>query len=482
MALGLGELAADRSYATTTASGFAPSGARGLGPGGRLLHPDTRPFPHVPAGTDMLPHIQHIVVLMMENHSFDDHWGMLGRGDGFTLGLDGRPLNYNPNPAGGYVRSFHNPNTVGYADTHISQSWDASHISWDRGSNRGFVEACGPASMGYWTGQDLPFYYSLAKQFPIGDRYFCSVMAQTYPNRRFLIAATALGDVATNLATGVSSKDAPNGTIFDRLDHYGISWKDYYPDLPTCALFLPNYLDNQTDGKVVHFEQFLADAKSGNLPSFSIIDPYENYSEEHNDISIGEAYAATMINALLDSPAWDRSALILNYDEHGGWYDHVPPVPAVRPDNVPPEITVPPDQPGSYDYTGFRVPCVVVSPWAKRNHVSHVVYDHTSVLKLVETKWNLPAMTYRDANANNMLDFFDFGAKRPPFAEPPRLARPLNPFTGALPADSDTASDFHPIATAVPGSGPASGGQVETIPRGTRARIAAHSKRALATT
>jgi phospholipase C len=479
-AAGIGSLADGGAYAATTPSGFAPSGAKGLGPGGRLLKPDTRPFPHLPAGTDTMPKIEHIVVLMMENHSFDDHWGMLGRGDGFTLGRNGKPVNYCPNPAGGYVASFHNPNTVGYADTHISQSWDASHISWDHGTNRGFVDACGPASMGYWTGDDLPFYYSMAKHFPIGDRYFCSVMAQTYPNRRFLIAGTALGDVATKLATGVSHTDAPNGTIFDRLDHHGISWKDYYPELPTAALFLPNYLNNLTDGKIAHVEQFLLDAKAGNLPSFSLVDPYLNYSEEYNDISIGEAYAATMINAVLHSPNWEKTALIFTYDEHGGWYDHVPPVPAVRPDNVPPEITVPPDQPGSYDYTGFRVPCAVVSAWSKRDHVSHVVYDHTSVLKLVETKWNLPAMTYRDANAHNMLDFFDFSGKHGQFAEPPELAKPLNPFNGPLPAGSNDPSDFHPIAVAAPGSGPAAGAQIAKPPKHADALIAHHTKKALA--
>jgi len=472
-------LSGARAYAATDPKGRAPSGAKGLGPGGTLLKPDSRPFPHVPAGTDMLPKLQHIVVLMMENHSFDDHLGMLGRGDGLTLGRGGVPVNYNPNPAGGYVRSFHNPNTVGYADTHISQSWNASHISRDNGTNMGFVEACGAASMGYWERQDLPFYYSLASHFPIGDRYFSSVMAQTYPNRRFLIAATALGNIATN-ASGISHTDAPNGTIFDRLDHHGISWKDYYPDAPTCGLFLPNFLDNQTDGKVVHFEQFLADAKSGSLPSFSIIDPYVNFSEEDGDISIGEAYAATMINALLESPNWEHSALILNYDEHGGWYDHVPPRPAVRPDNVPPEITVPPDQPGSYDYTGFRVPCVVVSPWGKKDFVSHVVYDHTSVLKLVETKWNLPAMTYRDANAENMLDFFDFSGRRGPLAEPPTLAAPLNPFIGSPPPGSSDKTLFHPIATAVPGPGPAPGAQLSEPPKNAAALIRRHSGQALA--
>ncbi|MGH9008151.1 MAG: alkaline phosphatase family protein [Acidimicrobiales bacterium] len=433
------------------------------------------------AGTDMLPKLKHIVVVMMENHSFDDHLGMLGRGDGLTPGPHGRPLNYNPNPAGGFVRSFHNPNTFGYADTHIGQDWNVSHVSWDHGTNLGFVKGCGPASMGYWTGEDLPFYYSLAKQFPVGDRYFSSVMAQTYPNRRFLIAGTALGNVATN-ASGISAADAPHGTIFDRLDQHGISWKDYYPDLPTCALFLPNFTKNETDGKVVHFEQLLADAKSGNLPAFSIIDPYYNFSEEHNDISIGEAYAATMINAVLESPNWPDTALILNYDEHGGWYDHVPPVPMVRPDNVAPEITVPPDQPGSYDMSGFRVPCVVVSAWSKRNHVSHVVYDHTSILKLVETKWNLPALTYRDANAQNMLDFFDFSAKHGPFHEPPPVAKPLNPFLGPLPPNSSNASAFHPVATAIPGSGPAPGAQVSSVPKNAARLIARHSQRALATT
>ncbi len=108
-------------------------------------------------------------------------------------------------------------------------------------------------------------------------------------------------------------------------------------------------------------------------------------------------------------------------------------MPAVRPDNVPPEITVPPDQPGAYDYTGFRVPCVVISPYAKQDFVSHVVYDHTSILKFVETKWNLPAMTYRDANAQQHARLLRLHAKRPPFAEPPELAAPLNPFVGPLP-------------------------------------------------
>ena len=184
-----------------------------------------------------------------------------------------------------------------------------------------------------------------------------SVMAQTYPNRRFLIAGTALGNISTDV-TGISKVDAPNGTIFDRLNEYGISWKDYYTDLPTCALFEPVFLNNPS--KAVHVSQFFTDAASGNLPAFSLVDPYANFSEEDGDITVGEGYAALVINAVMQGPAWDKTALIWVYDEHGGWYDHVPPQPAVKPDNVAPMLK-PGDVPGSYDYTGFRVPCCVVS-------------------------------------------------------------------------------------------------------------------------
>ncbi len=263
-AVGLGAAVGSESYAAA---------ATGLGPGGSILPPGSLPYPHLPAGIDTLPQIEHIVVIMMENHSFDDHLGTLGRGDGLTPGHDGRPVNYSPDPAGGFVRSFHNPNTCGEADSGIGQDWNKSHTSWANGTNQGFVAACGGASMGYWNADDLPFYHSMARKFPIGDRYFCSVMAQTYPNRRFLIAGTALGNISTD-ASGISKVDAPNGTIFDRLNQYGISWKDYYPELPTCALFVPVFLNNPD--KVVHVPQFFIDAAAGNLPAFSLIDPYTN--------------------------------------------------------------------------------------------------------------------------------------------------------------------------------------------------------------
>ncbi len=118
------------------------------------------------------------------------------------------------------------------------------------------------------------------------------------------------------------------------------------------------------------------------------------------------------------------------YDEHGGYYDHVPPPPAVAPDNIAPRIHVPPDQPGAFDRYGMRVPAVVISPFAKKHYVSHVVHDHTSVLKFIETKWNLGALTYRDANADNLLDTLNF--HHPAFLEPPTLPKPGLPATGSV--------------------------------------------------
>jgi hypothetical protein len=136
---------------------------------------------------------------------------------------------------------------------------------------------------------------------------------------------------------------------------------------------------------------------------------------------------ASVVKAVGASPAWLRTLLIITYDEHGGYYDHVPPPPALAPDSIAPQV-----QPGESAYDGFarygfRVPSVIVSPYAKRDYVSHLVYDHTSILALVERKWNLPAMTYRDANANDLTDFLDAGAiaaGQPTFPELPALAAP----------------------------------------------------------
>jgi phospholipase C len=370
-----------------------------------------------------MPQIEHVIVLMMENHSYDNYLGLLGRGDGFALGPDGQPAAVNLTSAGRPVRAFHMPNTCQFAGK-PSQSWNASHEQWDHGKMDGFVRSdSGPVAMGYWTGQDLPFYYGLASTFPVCDRWFASCLAQTYPNRRFLLAGTARGNIRTETAT-LTDPPPPNGTIMDALDRHGIAWKNYYSNLPTLGLYLPVLATNPD--KVVKVAQFFSDAAAGTLPAFAIVDPeFDETSEENpQDISRGEAFAAQVIDAVLHSPAWSKTMLVWCYDEHGGYYDHVPPPPAVAPDDVPPKLQ-PGDVPGSYAQYGMRVPAVVVSPWARRNYVSSVVHDHTSILSFLEHKYNLPALTNRDGAADNLLDCLDLSGTAP-FAVAPSLPRPRN--------------------------------------------------------
>ena len=427
-------------------------GAAGLNP------PGTRPNPSLPEGVDTLPQIEHIVVLMMENHSFDNYFGMLGRGDGFALDASGKPTNSNADGRGNLVHAFHMP-TACQLNGKPSQAWNASHVQFSGGTNEGFVRSdSGPVAMGYWTGADLPFYYALGKTFPIADRYFCSVMAQTFPNRRFLMAASCFGLVNDPLP-GPNDPPPPSGTIFDRLDAHGISWKNYFVDLPDVGLF--PYVLKGNPGKAVPFAEFYADAATGTLPSFSLVTPEGlGVSSEENpqDIQLGESFAASIITAAMHGLAWNKTLLIWVYDEHGGYYDHVPPPPAPIPDKIPPSIHVPPDQPGAFDRYGFRVPMAMVSPFARKNYVSHVVHDHTSILRLIETKWNLGAMTYRDANASNLLDLVDLSGP-PAFAEPPSMPLPAlatNPSTclvtgaGQIPPPGAVT----PAASSAPASGP----------------------------
>ena len=148
--------------------------------------------------------------------------------------------------------------------------------------------------------------------------------------------------------------------------------------------------------------------------------------EPPQDMAYGESWAHSVVKAVLDSPAWPRTLLIYTYDEHGGYYDHVAPPPAIAPDSIAPQLG-PTDAPGGYDIYGPRVPAVVVSPYAKPNAVTNVVHDHTSVLATIEAKWNLPALTYRDANAKTVKDFLDVGQAA--FLEPPTIAEPLSPPT-----------------------------------------------------
>jgi len=395
--------------------------------------PGSLPNPHAPAGTDQVPLIRNIVIVMLENHSYDNVLGMqLGRGDGFVLGPDGRPTASNPWPASSVIpppggdsvlSAFPMPDPC-QPQGHPFNTWDAFWASYAGGRNNGFPSSqSGPVSMGYLEPSVLPFTNSLAATFPVCDRYFCSVGAQTYPNRRFLMAGTSLGLLDDTFPSGAP----PNGTVFQALDAHGISWKNYYSSLPSALIWsyqagLPGFSSH-----LAKHTAFLADAAAGTLPAVSMVDPdFGTQSEEDpQDVQYGDQFLAQVVNAVLTSPQWPHTLLVWAYDEAGGYFDHVPPPAAVVPDDVPPDVP-PGGTPGSFDRYGFRVPAGIVSPYARPDYVSHVVHDHTSVLKLIETKWNLPALTNRDASADDLLDSLDL--TRPPhFLRPPKLAAPADP-------------------------------------------------------
>ncbi|HVA06014.1 MAG TPA: alkaline phosphatase family protein [Acidimicrobiales bacterium] len=442
------------------------------------------PDPSMPPGTDRIPEVRHIILLMMENHSFDNYLGRLGRGEGLTGHLpvnrtsEGRPI-----PAHRFSRTDQDPVSP-------SQSWRSSHIQYAEGRNDGFARAVedmapdtDPAlGMGHWGEEDLPFYYDLARTFPLADRWFSSCLGPTFPNRRFLIAATANGLIDDALASII---DHPRtGTIFDLLNRYRVSWVNYHHVPPlqlwrgqagargrrVAALTLGSFLtgvDYRAKGHVRctanvyplsvartvshlrHIERFFKDAASGRLPAVSIVDPdFDTCSEENpQDIQMGESFAADVIDAVMHGPAWEHTVLLWFYDEHGGYFDHVPPPPAVPPDDVLPHslaegkgalkwvarhllrrssLPHQDDAHGAYDRYGFRVPAVLISPRARPDFVTSTVFDHTSVLRMIEEKWNLPSLTRRDASATAPWEMLDL--ERPPhFAAPPTMSAPARP-------------------------------------------------------
>ncbi|HUY86015.1 MAG TPA: alkaline phosphatase family protein [Acidimicrobiales bacterium] len=399
-----------------------------------ILAPGSRPNPQIPEGVDTMPQIEHIVIYMQENHSFDSYYGVLGRGDGYTMGPDGIPLNWNPDLNGKPFRVFHQTDTCNVVTG--DHGWDGEHLAWNFGAMNNFIrDNQSPHVMGYFDGSNLPFYYGLANQFPICDRWFSSVMGPTHPNRRYLQAATSVGLVDTSVELVLEYPNAPNGTIWDRLNAYGISWTDYAIDIWDVLLFPTSnplqFIESQAQHLKHYPNDFLSDCLNGTLPSVSIIAPgtQDQYDEGARDVQNGEAYSYSIINAVMASPVWDKTVIFFTYDESGGCFDHVPPPPAVIPDNIPPLIEVPPRQPGAFDRYGMRVPGFVISPFSKQNYVSHTVRDHTSILKFIETKFNLGAMTYRDANADDLTDCLDFN--NPAFSVPPVLPAPGLPATGS---------------------------------------------------
>jgi phospholipase C len=451
--------------------------------------PGERPRAELAHGTDLVPQIKHIVVLMQENHSYDNYLGTLpGRGDGLPAGPDGAPNSVNQLPNGQRVAAHHLTATT-QVRGNPTQTWNASHLSYADGTCGGFATSVWQTvpggdptvPMGYWTESELPFYHALARTFPVADRWFCSCLGPTFPNRRFLIAGTAHG-LVDDLPWDLVDYPAA-GTIFDALTTHDISWVNYHNVNPASVVckrllgtgglvvlrrlaqlgrWLPGVTNAVRGNKsftadlyplglarcVRHLrstQQFFADAAAGTLPSVSIVDPdFGAYSEENpQDIKFGESFAAAAVNAVMNGPNWESTLLLWIYDEHGGYYDHVPPPDAVAPDDVPArnwqlargwartllKVLSPKsikalenadDGSVTYERYGFRVPAVIVSPYARPDFVFSEVLDHTSVLRLIEEKWNLPPLTRRDAAAASPLGALNLDAP-PAFLTPPLL-------------------------------------------------------------
>ncbi len=413
------------------------------------------PSPDQPAGTANpdLP-FDHLIVVMMENHSFDNLLGALPvNGQPLASGLtfvNGRAQDSNPARAAvdgepRPVYAFPLPTTE--QESHVTQSWNATHAQLDGGTMAGFVrEAGSPQPMGYYTPALLPFSYWLANTFAVANRWFCSAPCQTYPNRRFLMAGTAYGETATTRAS-LRDPPPPNGTIFDLMTEHNVSWRNYFTDFPS-TMIIPEILRRYLSTNIRPLDEFVHDCRAGTLPGVSLVDPglgaitdvgkflaqhafleelgdflepIGGSEEPPQDVAFGERWAYDVIGEVIRSPAWPRTLLIYTYDEHGGYYDHVAPPPAIPPDEIPPNLAAG-DAPGGYDMYGPRVPAIIVSPYAKPHSVSDVIYDHTSVLASIEAKWNLPALTDRDANANPVWDLLDFTS--PALLKPPRIKRP----------------------------------------------------------
>ncbi|MGB8477375.1 MAG: alkaline phosphatase family protein [Acidobacteriaceae bacterium] len=370
------------------------------------------------------------------------------------------------------VASFH---MISVCNENTSPSWQEAHNDWDYtdpvgtrpAKNNGFAHtAAGDArdnpgtpfydtngirAMGYWDGTDLNYDYFMASNFATSDRFFHPVMSRTELNREYLDAATTQGYVLPNGSNANDMAQLKAQPIFEELQNAGISWKYYINPAGTgCAG--PPYdvtcLINTTDldaftystlikskypQNIAPISEYFSDLENGTLPQVAEIyaasdaglDEHGSDSDAHaTNVQTGAKYTASLINALMQSSSWEDSAFIFTFDESGGLYDHVAPQPTVSPDGIPPV-----DLPAGYIctgvtgptcdfvYTGYRIPLTVISPFAKKNYVSHTVMDSTAILKLIETRFNLPALTKRDAAQPDMTEFFDFN--NPPWMSPP---------------------------------------------------------------
>jgi phospholipase C len=457
------------------------TGCQGVSAGGPTPTPTPTPSP-TPPGT--LQSVNHIIFMMQENRSFDAYFGKLndyraslGQGrDADDLETDFT----NPADDKDTIRTFHLTTSCIYNTT---AAWLESHGDanrFDLSENApllldGFVhtggglatfdgdpDTKGVRTMGYYTHDDMPSPYWFATQFATSDRWYTPAPVQTEDARLYAMAATSQGLVhpPQDSKTSLTAK-----TIFQLLDAAGISWRIYSVDrqpdgklITTLRNFQP-YAASKED-HIVPIAQFLTDVQNNTLPQFSYIEPgFSSGRDEHpgktNNIQPGAKFMNSLLTALISSPSWKDSIFIETFDEGGGLFDHVSPMIDGRPileltngasgqtvaagkyptdastmhvpspDGIKPRDLQPNDPPDDFVRTGFRVPLIIVSPFAKLHYVSHTPMDYTAVLKLVEKRFNLPTLTARDAAQPDMDEFFDF-ANSPNLNPGSPASQPIN--------------------------------------------------------
>ena len=372
--------------------------------------------------------IEHIVVVCMENRSFDHFVG-------WTPGADGRQAGLIYTGQAGTLSTFPlAPDYQGCGHPDPDHSYDGGRIAYSNGACDGWLRAGNndQYAIGYYTQNDLPFLAGALNAWTSCDRYFAPIMAGTYPNRFYLHAAQT-----DRLSNTLDISTLP--TIWDRLAAHSLRAKYYFSDVPFLALWGAKYLPIMNP-----ISQFYADCVAGALPAVSYVDPQllgeeeglSNDDHPHADVRNGEAFLNDVYNAVRSSPNWKNTILVITYDEWGGFFDHVPSQRAA----IPPATAAAGDMDG---LRGFRVPTIVVSPWSPASEVSHIVFDHTSILKMIGWRWHLKPLTIRDATANNLASVLDFTQRR---LSAPSFTVPSGPFGVACPTAENLPTDWEGLA------------------------------------
>lgn len=393
--------------------------------------------------------IKHIVVAMMENRSFDHFLGWLPNAYGKQAGLEYVDVN-------GVSHATHDlaPDWTGCSYNDPDHSYSGARIEVDNGLMDGFLKtsAADVYAIGYYQEADDHFFPKFARNFTTCDMYFPSMLGPTFPNRIFQLCGQT-----DRLDDSVSLCSYP--TIFDHCTQAGVSSKYYYGNVPFLTLF-------PVDAIVYahSFSDFLSDCARGSLPAVSFVDPSftlalntANDNHPHSDIRNGDAFMAQVYHAVATSPAWMNTVLVLNHDEWGGFFDHVPPPRALAPNNTDPDLV------NGEALLGCRAPCIVASPWTlggpANPAVNHTLFDHTSVLKMIESVFHvLPlAACETSHDVGNLLSAIDLNrqARSAPALPRPQPVIPqqvclssINPGGGLTRRQDDEPNSFHRLGQA----------------------------------